>query len=104
MKNIPKLSPEAMAAIGMPPTEKHNNEYALTLVRTASRRVALINEELNAIGVALSQNRISSREALALVEEVAPGCIDAVMLSIYEGATPDQLKDAGAKVPAVASA
>jgi hypothetical protein len=84
----------------MTPSEKQNTEFALQLVRTTSRRVMLIAEELNTIGVALSQGRISAREALDEAEMVAPGCINAIMLSVFEGVTPAQLQDAGAKTPA----
>jgi hypothetical protein len=75
----------------MPPTEKQNGEFALVLIRTVSRRLKLIDEEVTAIGTALNQGRLSAREALRLVEEIAPGCIDVVLMSIYEGATPKQL-------------
>ena len=87
----------------MPPTEKQNREFALVLIRTTSRRLKLIDEEITAIGTALSQERLSAREALALVEEIAPGCVDAVFLSMFEGASPEQLQDAGAKAAGVAA-
>jgi hypothetical protein len=80
----------------MPPTEKQNSEFALVLIRTVSRRLKLIDEEITAIGIALSQDRLSSREALGLVEGIAPGCVDAVLLSIFEGASPEQLRAAEA--------
>jgi hypothetical protein len=81
-----------------PPSEKQNTEFALALIRTTSRRVLLINDQITAIGIALSQDRISAREALAEIELIAPGCVDAVTLSIFEGATPEQLRVAGAAV------
>ena len=84
----------------MPPTEKQNSEFALVLIRTVSRRLKLIDEEITAIGTALSQDRLSSREALGLVEACAPGCVDSVFLSLFEGATPEQLRDAEAKTAA----
>jgi hypothetical protein len=84
----------------MPPTEKQNSEFAVVLLRTVSRRLKLIDEEVMAFGTALSQGRLSSREALRLVEEIAPGCVDAVLLSIFEGASPEQLRDAEAKTAA----
>jgi hypothetical protein len=85
----------------MPPTEKQNREFALVLIRTVSRRLKLIDEEITAIGTALSQERISAREALALVEVAAPGCVDSVLLSIFEGASPEQLQAATAAGVAV---
>lgn len=36
--------------------------------------------------VALSQGLIDAKKALAMVNEVAPGCVDTVALSILEGA------------------
>jgi hypothetical protein len=84
----------------MPPTEKQNREFALVLIRVVSRRLKLIDEEITATGTALSQERLSSREALRLVEEIAPGCVDAVFLSLYDGVSPEQLQDARAKAAA----
>jgi hypothetical protein len=88
----------------MPPTEKQNSEFALVLIRTVSRRLKLIDEEITAIGTALNQERLSAREALRLVEEIAPGCVDSVLLTLYEGATPEQLRPAEAKTAAGAAA
>lgn len=87
----------------MPPTEKQNSEFALGLIRTVSRRLKLIDEEITAIGTALSQGRLSSREALRLVEEIAPGCIHSVLLTTFEGVTPEQLRNE-AKAAAVVAA
>lgn len=41
----------------MPPTEKQNSEFALVLIRTVSRRLKLIDEEITAIGTALGQEK-----------------------------------------------
>lgn len=78
-----------------PPSPDQNKEFALALIRTVSRRLKLIDEEVLAAGVALAQGRCSSREALNLVEEIAPGCIGAVFLSLHEGVSPEQLTGAG---------
>jgi hypothetical protein len=75
----------------MLPSEKQNGEFALHLIRIVSRRLKLIDEEVTAIGTALAQGRLSSREALTQVEAYAPGCVDAVHLSLYEGAAPEHL-------------
>jgi hypothetical protein len=88
----------------MLPSEKQNSEFALNLIRIVSRRLKLIDEEVTAIGTALAQGRLSSREALNQVEAYAPGCVDAVHLSLYEGASPEQLRDAKAKTAAGAAA
>jgi hypothetical protein len=32
-----------------------------------------------------------------MVEEIAPGCTDSVLMSLYEGARPEQLRGADAK-------
>jgi len=77
----------------MLPSEKQNSEFALNLIRIVSRRLKLIDEEVTAIGTALAQGRLSSREALTQVEAYAPGCVDAIHLSLYEGGAPEQLHD-----------
>lgn len=66
---------------------KPSTEYTLSLIRVVSRRLKHIDEEVCATGVALSQGLIDAKKARAMVEEVAPGCIDAVALSILEGAS-----------------
>jgi hypothetical protein len=63
-----------------------SKEYTLSLIRVVSRRLKFIDEEVVATGVALSQGLIDAKKAREMVEEVAPGCIDAVALSILEGA------------------
>ena len=63
-----------------------SREYTLSLLRVVSRRLKHIDEEVISIGVALSQGLITSTKAREMTEEIAPGCIDAVALSILEGA------------------
>lgn len=63
-----------------------SREYTLSLIRVVSRRLKHIDEEVIATGVALSSGLIDAKKAREMVEEVAPGCIDAVALSILEGA------------------
>jgi hypothetical protein len=63
-----------------------SKEYTLALLRVVSRRLKPIDEEVVATGVALSQGLIDAKKAREMVEEVAPGCMDAVALSILEGA------------------
>jgi hypothetical protein len=65
---------------------KPSTEYTLSLIRVVSRRLKHIDEEVVATGVALSQGLIDAKKAREMVEDVAPGCIDAVALSILEGA------------------
>ena len=62
-----------------------SKEYTLALLRVVSRRLQHIMEEVNATGVALSNGLITAGKAREMVEEVAPGCIDAVALSILDG-------------------
>lgn len=61
---------------------KPSKEYTLLLLRVVSRRLKHIDEEVISIGVALSQNLITAAKAREMTEDVAPGCIDAVALSI----------------------
>jgi hypothetical protein len=63
-----------------------SKEYTLALIRVVSRRLKWIDEEVVATGVALRDGLITSARAREMVEEIAPGCIDAVALSILEGA------------------
>jgi hypothetical protein len=63
-----------------------SKEYTLSLIRVVSRRLKHIDEEVVAIGVALSHGLIDAKKAREMVGEVAPGCIDAVALTILEGA------------------
>jgi hypothetical protein len=51
-----------------------------------SRRLKHIDEEVIATGVALSQGLINAKRAREMVDDIAPGCIDAVAISILEGA------------------
>jgi hypothetical protein len=63
-----------------------SKEYTLSLIRVVSRRLKHIDEEVVAVGVALSHGLIDAKRAREMVNEVAPGCIDVVALSILEGA------------------
>jgi len=62
-----------------------SRDYTLALVRVASRRLKHIDEEVIAIGVALSNGLITAAKAREMVDIIAPGCIDAVALSILDG-------------------
>ncbi len=62
-----------------------SKEYTLALLRVVSQRLKHIDQEVISVGVALSQGLITPTRARAMTEEVAPGCIDAVALSILEG-------------------
>ncbi len=64
-----------------------SKEYTLSLLRVVSRRLKHIDEEVISIGVALSEGLITATRAREMTEDVAPGCIDAVALSILEGTT-----------------
>ena len=63
-----------------------SKDYTLALIRVVSRRLKHIDEEVVSIGVALSNGLVTAAKARELVDEIAPGCIDAVALSILEGA------------------
>ncbi len=94
-----KLSQEAVTAVAPSkpiagiPNPKQNAEFALELIRIVSRRLKLIDQEVTAMGTALAQGRMPPGIALTLVEQIAPGCIDAVHRSLYENVSPDQLRD-----------
>ena len=72
---------------------KENAEFALDLIRLVSRRLKEFDQGVTTIGTALAQGRLPPNIALTLVEQIAPGCIDAVYLSMFEGVSPDQLRD-----------
>jgi hypothetical protein len=62
-----------------------SKQYTLQLIRVVSSRLKRIDEEVRLTGVALSQGLIDAKMAREMVEEAAPGCIDAVALLILEG-------------------
>ena len=62
-----------------------SKDYTLALIRVVSRRLKHIDEEVVSIGVALSSGLVTAAKARELVDDIAPGCIDAVALSILEG-------------------
>jgi hypothetical protein len=67
-------------------SRKPSTEYTLSLIRVVSRRLKHIDEEVVSIGVALSNDLITATKAREMVDDIAPGCIDAVALSILQGA------------------
>jgi hypothetical protein len=54
---------------------------------------SISTEEVTTLGTALAQGRMPPGIALTLVNQIAPGCIDAVYFSLYEGVSPEQLTD-----------
>jgi hypothetical protein len=66
-----------------PPSRDPYAEYLLAALRCASRRLKLIDEEVILIGLALQKGLITSQEAVARTEEIAPGCLDAVATSMW---------------------
>lgn len=65
-------------------SNKPSTEYTLALIRPVSRRLKHIDEKVCATGVALSHGLIDAKKAREMVNDIAPGCIDAVALSILE--------------------
>ena len=57
-----------------------SKQYTLQLLRTVSARLKLIDQEVLAIGVALSDGLISPSKAREMSEEIAPGCLNSVAL------------------------
>ena len=70
-----------------------SKDYTLALIRVVSRRLKHIDEEVVSIGVALSNGLVSAAKARELVDDIAPGCIDAVALSILEGSGNERLEN-----------
>ena len=62
-----------------------SKDYTLALIRYAIHFAKHIDEEVVSIGVALSNGLVTAAKARELVDDIAPGCIDAVALSILEG-------------------
>jgi hypothetical protein len=75
------------------PTPKENEELALNIIRLVSRNLKAIDQEVTTIGSALSQRRMPPGIALQLVNQIAPGCVNAVYLSLFEGVSPEQLSN-----------
>jgi hypothetical protein len=72
---------------------KEHAEFALDLIRICSRRLKHIDQEVTTIGTALAQGRMPPDIALTMVDQIAPGCIDAIFMSLFEGIAPEQLRD-----------
>ena len=70
----------AMSMQARPP--KADPEYVLAALRTTSRRLKLIDEEVILIGLALQKGLITPEEAIARTEEIAPGCLNAIAASM----------------------
>ena len=68
-----------------PPSLMSDSEYLLAALRCTSRRLKLIDEEVILIGLALQKGLITPPEAVARTEEIAPGCLDVVALSMGDG-------------------
>jgi hypothetical protein len=83
---------KAISPRGGVKSPKENAEFVLDLLRLVSRRLKAIDQEVTALGTALAQGRLPPNIALKLIEQIAPGCIDAVYLSLYEGVSPEQLR------------
>jgi hypothetical protein len=63
-------------------TEPLRQEFVLSTLRCAALRVRLIAAEIDAAGVALKACIITDQEAVAWVEEIAPGCLNLVASSM----------------------
>jgi hypothetical protein len=63
-----------------------HKEYAVAVLRVVSLRLKHIDSEITAISIALAGDMIDVKEAFRVVDEIAPGCIDAVARSILDGA------------------
>lgn len=57
---------------------QHDTERTLAALRTVSARLKLIDLRIAEIGLALKHGTITPGRAIALCEETAPGCLDAV--------------------------
>jgi hypothetical protein len=75
------VKPQSLRGASVTTDEK---DYALSLVRVISSRLETIKLEVNAVGVALSRGMITPGEAFVRIEEIAPGCLDAVALTAFE--------------------
>jgi hypothetical protein len=74
--NTPKLSQEALAAIGeIKPRLDPKTEFVLGAVKSAILRIDEIRQELINAGVALKAGYITPQQALDWAEEFAPGCV-----------------------------
>ena len=82
-----------MNAIAHIKTPHADKDYAVQIMRTVSTRLSLIREEVNELGLSVAQGRMPPAIALTLLEQIAPGCATSVALSMFEGVSPDQLRD-----------
>lgn len=62
------------------PQDKTNNRaFVLAVLRAISRNLKSIDGTVEWAGVALSEGLISPGAAIALTNNVAPGCVEAIM-------------------------
>jgi hypothetical protein len=71
-------------------TKDESKDYVLSILRVVSARLKLIDSEVQSIGVALSRGLITPGHALLRIEQVAPGCYDTVVLSVFDGEAPNE--------------
>jgi hypothetical protein len=64
------------AHVSPPATAGQNQGYVLTSLRCVSQRLKLIDQQVIQIGVALKNGLITPGRAIALCEQVAPGCFE----------------------------
>jgi hypothetical protein len=75
-----KLNNSKLSEAGM-----DRQEFVLATLRSASLRVRLIANEIDAAGTALKGGLISPETALEWVEQEAPGCIGYLPAAFAEG-------------------
>jgi hypothetical protein len=59
-------------------------EFVLVALRCTSQRLKLIDQQVIQIGVALKSGRISTERAIDLCDEIAPGCLGVVSITMGE--------------------
>lgn len=63
-----------------PPRDKTTDKaFVLSVLRAVSRNMKSIDGIVESAGVALSQGLISPHAAIAMVNQVAPGCVETIM-------------------------
>lgn len=67
-------------SVSTPPHDKSTDKaFVIAVLRAVSRNLKSIDGIVEAAGVGLSQDLLSPEAAIVMTNQVAPGCVEAVM-------------------------
>jgi hypothetical protein len=66
----------------LPAVSAPDIEFVLAALRCTSQRLKLIDQQVIQIGLALKNGQISTQRAIDLCDEIAPGCLGVVSITM----------------------